>query len=53
MTPARLPVYRRPRASADLLEAVLWLRIHASPAIAVDLVRVLHGRRDIDAELIE
>lgn len=102
-----LPVFHRPRADADLLEAVLWLRGHGSPGIAVDfvnrveealnllsrhalagsglvgvrlgipglrsfavrrtpyilfyladsrridLVRVLHGRRDIDAELIE
>ena len=102
-----LPVNRRPRADADLLDAVLWLREQASPAVAVkfvdrveealallsrhplagsglvgvrlgipglrsfrvdhtpyvlfyiadrrhiDLVRVLHGRRDIDAQLIE
>lgn len=107
MSPAAVPVVRRPQADTDLVEAVLWLREHASPAIAVDfvdrvegaldllsrhplagsgmvgvrvgipglrsfpvertpyvvfyladsrrvdLVRVLHGRRDIDAELIE
>ncbi len=106
MTPDPLPVQRRPRAAADLREAVLWLREEASPAVAVelvdrvedalallarhplagsglvglrlgipglrsfpvsgtpyilfyladsrriDLIRVLHGRRDIDAELI-
>lgn len=106
MSPA-VPVVRRPRADTDLIEAVLWLREHTSPAIAVefvdrvekaldllsrhplagsgligfrvgipglrsfpvdrtpyvlfyladsrriDLVRVLHARRDIDAELIE
>jgi toxin ParE1/3/4 len=102
-----LPVFRRPRADTDLLEAVLWLRDQASRAVAVELVdrveealallsrhplagsglggvrlgipglrslpvqhppyvlfhlaagrrielvRVLHGRRDIDAQLIE
>ncbi len=107
MSPAALPVVWRPRADTDLVEAVLWLREHASPAIAiefvdrvekaldllsrhplagpglvgvrigipglrsfpvertpyvlfyladsrrVDLVRVLHGRRDIDAALVE
>ena len=107
MSPAAVPVVRRPQTDTDLVEAVLWLREHASPAIAVefvdrvegaldllsrhplagsgmvgvrvgipglrsfpvdrtpyvlfyladsrrvDLVRVLHGRRDIDAELIE
>jgi toxin ParE1/3/4 len=107
MSPAAVPVVLRPRADADLIQAVLWLREHASPAMAVelvdrvegaldlltrhplagsglvavrlgipglrsfpvdhtpyilfyladsrrvDLVRVLHGRRDIDAELIE
>ena len=107
MSPAAIPVVRRPRAHTDLVEAVLWLREHASAAAAVefvdrveealdlqsrhplagsglvgvrvgipglrsfrvdgtpyvlfylvdsrriDLVRALHGRRDIDAELIE
>lgn len=107
MSQAAFPVVRRPRADADLVEAVLWLRDHASPTIAVefvdrveealdllsrhplagsgligvrlgipglrsfpvdrtpyvlfyladsqrvDLVRVLHGRRDIHGELIE
>ncbi|MGH7480879.1 MAG: type II toxin-antitoxin system RelE/ParE family toxin [Longimicrobiales bacterium] len=107
MSPESLPVFRRPRADADLVEAVLWLRENASPAIAVDfvdrveealallsrhplagsglvgirlgipglrsfhvtrtpyvllyladsrrvdLVRVLHGRRDVDADLID
>lgn len=107
MSPAALPVVRRPQADTDLVEAVLSLREHASPTIAVefvdrveealdllsrhplagsgligvrvgipglrslpvdgtayvlfyradshrvDLVRVLHGRRDIDAELVE
>ena len=107
MSPEGLPVFHRPRAHADLVEAVLWLRENASPATALelvdrveealdllsrhplagsglvglrlgipelrpcpvthtpyvllylvdsrrlDLVRVLHARRDIDAALIE
>ena len=106
MSPAPVPVVRRPRGDTDLLDAVLWLREHATPAAAVafvdrveaaldplsrhplagsglvgvrlgipglrsfpvagapwvlfyladhqrvDLVRVLHGRRDIVASLI-
>jgi len=106
VSPDRAAIVRRPRARADLLEAVLWLRENASPRVAVefvdaveealallaehplagsghvglrlgipdlrsfpvsgtpyilyyladpgriDVIRVLHGRRDIDAELV-
>ncbi len=106
MKPRPAAIVRRPRAQADLIEAVLWLRENTSVRVAedfvdeveqalgllsrhplagsgyaglrlgipglrsfrvkgtpyvlfslaedrrIDLVRVLHGRRDIDAELV-
>jgi len=50
VSPDRAAIVRRPRARADLVEAVLWLRDNASPRVAVERVDTVEDALALLAE---